>query len=321
VVARDAGADAVTVVNTIPGLLFEGTGTRLGHGNGGVSGPALLPIGVLAVRRVIERSGGMPVIGVGGVRSADDVRQYLRAGATLVGVGTAALADPPVAELVVALDVESGDAAERLLDRIPGARWVKVGSVIMGREGPSLVRRLAGRGLSVFLDLKWHDIPNTVAGAVSAARDAGVAMATVHALGGAAMMEAAARSAGGVAIVGVTVLTSHDAPGYDRAVGRTGTDLEREVVRLAREAMGAGLAGIVCSPRELPAVRDVAGRGGRLVVPGIRRAGDSAGDQARTATPGEAAALGATHLVVGRPILAAADPGGVFAELSAASGA
>lgn len=101
VVARDAGADAVTVVNTIPGLLFEGAGTRLGHGNGGVSGPALLPIGVLAVRRVIERSGGMPVIGVGGVRSADDVRQYLRAGATLVGVGTAALADPRVPERIV----------------------------------------------------------------------------------------------------------------------------------------------------------------------------------------------------------------------------
>jgi dihydroorotate dehydrogenase (NAD+) catalytic subunit len=101
VVARDAGADAVTVVNTIPGLLFEGAGTRLGHGNGGVSGPALLPIGVLAVRRVIERSGGMPVIGVGGVRSADDVRQYLQAGATLVGVGTAALADPRVPERIV----------------------------------------------------------------------------------------------------------------------------------------------------------------------------------------------------------------------------
>ncbi|HEU5050981.1 MAG TPA: orotidine 5'-phosphate decarboxylase / HUMPS family protein, partial [Gemmatimonadales bacterium] len=110
-------------------------------------------------------------------------------------------------------------------------------------------------------------------------------------------------------------------PGYDRALGRTGTDLDREVVRLAREAMGAGLAGIVCSPRELPAVREVVGAGGRLVVPGIRRAGDSAGDQARTAAPGEAAALGATHLVVGRPILTAADPGRVFAEMSADVGA
>ncbi|HEU5051194.1 MAG TPA: dihydroorotate dehydrogenase [Gemmatimonadales bacterium] len=109
VVARDAGADAVSVVNTIPGLLFEGAGTRLGHGNGGVSGPALLPIGVLAVRRVIERSGGMPVIGVGGVRSADDARQYLRAGATLVGVGTAALADPRVPERIVRDLERNGD--------------------------------------------------------------------------------------------------------------------------------------------------------------------------------------------------------------------
>jgi dihydroorotate dehydrogenase (NAD+) catalytic subunit len=101
VVARDAGADAITVVNTLPGLLYgEGT-TRLGHGNGGVSGPVLLPVGVLAVVRVLERTGGMPVIGVGGVRSAADARQYLRAGATLVGIGTAALADPRLPERVV----------------------------------------------------------------------------------------------------------------------------------------------------------------------------------------------------------------------------
>jgi dihydroorotate dehydrogenase (NAD+) catalytic subunit len=95
-VARDAGADAITVVNTIPGLLFaeHGSAPRLGNGNGGVSGPALLPVGVLAAARVVERTGGMPVIGVGGVRSADDVRQYLRVGAALVGIGTAALADP-----------------------------------------------------------------------------------------------------------------------------------------------------------------------------------------------------------------------------------
>jgi len=100
-VARDAGADAVTVVNTMPGYLYEGRESRLGHGNGGVSGPALLPVGVLAVRRVLERTDGMPVIGVGGVRTAADVRQYLAAGATLVGVGTAALADPRVPERIV----------------------------------------------------------------------------------------------------------------------------------------------------------------------------------------------------------------------------
>ncbi len=218
-------------------------------------------------------------------------------------------------EIIVALDVDSGDAAARLLDRLPDVRWVKVGSVIMGREGPALLARLRARSLSVFLDLKWHDIPNTVAGAVAAARDAGVAMATVHALGGARMMATAAEAAGDVAIVGVTVLTSHDAGGYDRAVGRSGTNLEEEVVRLAREAMSAGLAGIVCSPRELQVVRPVVGAGMRLVVPGIRRTADSAGDQVRTATPGEARAAGATHLVVGRPIIAARDPAAAFREL------
>lgn len=109
-VARDAGADAVSVVNTLPGLLFAGTGVepRLGNGNGGVSGPVLLPVGVLAVTRVVERTGGMPVIGVGGVRSADDVRQYLRAGASLVGIGTAALADPRLPERIIR-DLERGD--------------------------------------------------------------------------------------------------------------------------------------------------------------------------------------------------------------------
>lgn len=219
-----------------------------------------------------------------------------------------------MAELVVALDVESGAAAERLLDALPDATWVKVGSVLMGREGPAFLARLRARGLRIFLDLKWHDIPNTVAGAVAGARDAGVAMATVHALGGARMMEAAAAAAGELAIVGVTVLTSHDAEGYGGAVGRAGVDLEAEVVRLAHAAVTAGLAGIVCSPRELRVVREVVGPG-RLVVPGIRGPSDAAGDQVRTATPADAAAAGATHLVVGRPIIAAADPGAALAEM------
>jgi orotidine-5'-phosphate decarboxylase len=221
-----------------------------------------------------------------------------------------------MADLIVALDVESGTAAETLLDGLPEVHWVKVGSVLMGREGPALIARLRARGLSVFLDLKWHDIPNTVAGAVAAARDAGVAMATVHTLGGVRMMAAAAEAAGDVAIVGVTVLTSHDAIGYDRAVGRSGTRLEEEVVRLAGEAMAAGLAGIVCSPHELLVVGRAIGAGKRLVVPGIRGPGDATGDQVRTATPEEAVAGGATHLVVGRPIVAAADPRAAYAAIS-----
>ncbi len=214
-----------------------------------------------------------------------------------------------MAELVLALDLPSGADALRLLDRVSTLRWVKVGSVLMTREGAPLIRELVGRGLQVFLDLKWHDIPNTVRGAVAAARDQGVAMVTVHTLGGAEMMAAAAEAAGpGLGVVGVTVLTSHDAPGYARATGREAVDLEGEVARQAGHAIQAGLRGVVCSPLELPSVHRVVPEGTWVVVPGIRRAGDAAGDQARIAGPAEAVAAGATHLVVGRPILDAPDP-------------
>lgn len=213
-----------------------------------------------------------------------------------------------MAEIVVALDLPGGTEALRLLDRLPDARWVKVGPILMTREGPALLRTLIDRGHRVFLDLKWHDIPNTVAGAVAAARDLGVSMATLHTLGGPAMMEAAARvAAPELDLVGVTVLTSHDPGSYAGAVGRREVDLAAEVERQSAAAMAAGLAGVVCSPREVGRVRPVVGDG-RIVVPGIRRRGDAAGDQVRVATAAEAAAQGATHLVVGRPILLAADP-------------
>ena len=221
----------------------------------------------------------------------------------------------PRAEVIVALDLPTGAEALRLLDRLPRARWVKVGSIVMTREGPALVRELVDRGLRVFLDLKWHDIPNTVAGAVESARGMGVAMATVHCLGGAAMLEAAARAAGAeLGLVGVTVLTSHDAAGYAAALGRDGVDLEVEVERHARTALASGLRGIVCSPHETARVRAALGSAAWLVVPGIRRAGDSTGDQVRTAGPAAAVRDGATHLVVGRPILEAADPARAFDE-------
>jgi orotidine-5'-phosphate decarboxylase len=214
-----------------------------------------------------------------------------------------------MAEVIIALDLPSGSDAIRLLDRLPDARWVKVGSILMTREGPDLVRVLIDRGLRVFLDLKWHDIPNTVAEAVSSARALGVSMATVHTLGGARMMEAAAQAADGrLAIVGVTVLTSHDEASYGKAVGRREVDLGREVERQSAEAMRAGLAGIVCSPHEVARVRSLTGSQSWVVVPGIRGRADARGDQVRVATAAEAVAAGATHLVVGRPILAAADP-------------
>lgn len=224
-----------------------------------------------------------------------------------------------MAELIVALDLPTGAEALRLVDRLPDVRWVKVGSIVVTREGAPLVRELVGRGLRVFLDLKWHDIPNTVAGAVRAAAELGVAMATVHTLGGEAMLRAAADAAAeaerGPALVGVTVLTSHDRAGYGAAVGRADVALEDEVGRLADTTRRAGLTGIVCSPHEVAAMRARLGPEAWLVTPGIRRAGDARGDQTRTAGAAEAVRLGATHLVVGRPILQASDPAAAFAAL------
>ena len=226
-----------------------------------------------------------------------------------------------MAEIILALDVDSADAGRRLLDRLPELRWVKVGSVLMTREGAPLLRELRARGLEIFLDLKWHDIPNTVAGAVSAAASLGVSMATVHTLGGAAMLASAQAAAGGVGLVGVTVLTSHDATGYAAATGRPEVELRGEVARLAAAAAAAGLRGVVCSPAEVEVVRPALGAGAWIVVPGIRRAADAAGDQVRIAAPRESAARGATHHVVGRPILNAPNPAAVLAEFMAEAGA
>lgn len=213
-----------------------------------------------------------------------------------------------MAELFVALDLPDAPSAVALLDLLPDRVPVKVGSVLMTRAGSGFIRSLVANGHPVFLDLKWHDIPNTVRGAVDAALDLGVSMVTVHALGGPAMVEAAAKAAGDrMAVVAVTVLTSHDAEAFGAVIGRGTPDLSGEVVRLARLAMGAGASGVVCSAAELAAVVPVVGKG-RVVVPGIRRAEDALGDQARVATPEAALAAGATDLVVGRPIVSADDP-------------
>ena len=209
-----------------------------------------------------------------------------------------------MAEVILALDLPRGADALHLLDRLPRLRWVKVGSVLMTREGAPLITALRDRGLEIFLDLKWHDIPNTVAGAVAAAADLGVSMATVHALGGRKMMEAAVQAAAGsMRLVGVTVLTSHDDTTFGEVLGRGGIKASDEVTRLARTARDAGLDGVVCSPLEIRTVRETLGRDALVVVPGIRRAGDTAGDQQRTASPEAAIAAGASHLVVGRPVL------------------
>jgi orotidine-5'-phosphate decarboxylase len=218
-------------------------------------------------------------------------------------------------EVILALDVPRSADVHRLLDKLPELRWAKVGPILMTREGPSLVRALVERGLKVFLDLKWHDIPSTVAGAVTAAREIGVTMATVHTLGGTKMLEAAAVAAGNdLALIGVTVLTSHDPAGYGKAVGRSEIDLAREVERQAVAAAEAGLRGVVCSPQEVSLLRQRLGPDPYIVVPGIRRGSDPRADQVRVATAKDAADDGATHLVVGRPVLQAPDPAAAFED-------
>jgi orotidine-5'-phosphate decarboxylase len=220
-----------------------------------------------------------------------------------------------VAEVILALDVPRRDDALRLLDQLPELHWVKLGPILMTREGPTLIRELSGRGLQIFLDLKWHDIPNTVAGAVTAAREIGVAMATVHTLGGKAMLEAAAAAAGGeLALVGVTVLTSHDPASYALATGRAEVDLMQEVERQALVAVEAGLRGVVCSPHEVSLLHSRLGPERYIVVPGIRRRSDPSADQVRVSTAEDTVRDGATHLVVGRPVIQASNPAAALGE-------
>jgi len=215
-----------------------------------------------------------------------------------------------MAELVVALDVPGARAALALVDRLGDAvRWYKIGPVLHTADGPAVVRALRERGRQVFLDLKWHDIPSTVAGAVQAAVESGIGLATVHLAGGGRMLEAAARArAGGLRLVGVGVLTSLDADAYGIVVGRAVGDLVAEQQRLVRIGVAAGLDGYVTAAPEARAVRAAAGAGAVIVVPGVRRAAGAAGDQVRTATPREAVEAGADYLVVGRPVAGAADP-------------
>jgi len=234
--------------------------------------------------------------------------------ATLIGVELGvAHADPDAYDEGV--DESHVDRCRRALAaRLPGLRWAKLGPALYVREGPALVREFAARGVRVFLDMKWHDIPTSVARAVDAARDLGVGMATVHCLGGEAMLMAAGAAArgSGLQLVGVTVLTSHDAAGLGQVLGRGVPDLGAEAVRLAKGAVAAGLRGVVASGQELALLRAALGADPWLVVAGVRLPGDAAGDQARTVTPTDGARLGASHLVAGRSITAAPDAVAVY---------
>ncbi len=222
-----------------------------------------------------------------------------------------------MAELIVAFDLPNGREALALASRLRGLRWAKIGPVLYVREGPALVKEFAQRGIRVFLDLKWHDIPNIVAGAVTAARELGVAMTTIHCLGGRGMLAAAAQAAAGsdLALVGVTVLTSHDAGELEGILGRGVPDVGFEAERLGRTARQAGLRGVVTSGQEVGLLREALGPDPWIVVPGIRAPGEASGDQIRTIEPADAVRRGATHLVVGRPITAARDPVAAYQRL------
>lgn len=219
-----------------------------------------------------------------------------------------------MAEVIVALDQPTGREALALVDRLPGLRWAKVGATLFVREGPPLVQVLRERGVDVFLDLKWHDIPSQVAGAVRAAAALDVRLATVHALGGIEMMRAAKEAAGAIRLVAVTVLTSHGPDEFGRILGREASP-GREALRLAGLVRDAGLDGVVTSPLEAAGLRAALRSDSWIVVPGIRPADAAADDQRRTARAREAVAAGATHLVVGRPISGASDPRSVYQQL------
>lgn len=218
--------------------------------------------------------------------------------------------------IFVALDVPSAEQALQLVRTLGSAvAGFKIGKELFVSAGPELVRAIRGSGAQVFLDLKFHDIPNTVAKAVAAATRLDVQMMTLHACGGLEMMRAAETSAQETAkslnrpapvVLGVTVLTSMSTPELQQ-VG-VGGDVARQVERLAALGVQAGLRGFVCSPLELTMLRQVLPESTALVTPGIRGAGDAAGDQKRTLSAKEAMDAGATWLVIGRPIYASPDP-------------
>lgn len=217
-------------------------------------------------------------------------------------------------KIIVALDVPNRTEAARVLDDLAGAAvWCKIGMQLFTSEGPAIVAEARERGFRVFLDLKFHDIPNTVASGVKSAAALGVDMLTIHLCGGPEMIRGAVAAAPGLCVLGVTVLTSSTA----ETLAAVGIPHEPAawVPQLAAVGAKNGIGGIVCSPLEIAAVRAAVGPSVKIVTPGVRPAGADLGDQKRVLTPAAAVAAGADYLVIGRPILAAPDRRAAFAAI------
>ncbi len=228
-------------------------------------------------------------------------------------------------ELILALDVPTREDAAPILRHLRGRlKWVKIGLQMFTAYGPNYVREVAGMGFDIFLDLKLHDIPNTVAKAVESLGPLPIRMLTLHTSGGGEMMRAAVaaqqKTNPKLLLLGVTVLTSMDAAGLAET-GVTAAPAD-QVASLGKLAAGSGIRGIVCSPQEVALLRKTLPADMQLVTPGIRPADGAAGDQKRIMTPADAARAGSTHIVVGRPILQAPDPAAaaqaILEELSGA---
>ncbi|MEE9494087.1 MAG: orotidine-5'-phosphate decarboxylase [Gammaproteobacteria bacterium] len=229
-------------------------------------------------------------------------------------------ASKPAAPVIVALDYASANQALAFVDRVsPQSCQLKIGKELFTREGPELVKKVIERGFRVFLDLKFHDIPNTVARACAAAADLGVWMINVHASGGTVMMEAARKELEQFGddrprLIAVTVLTSMD----ERQLHQVGVSgqVDEQVNRLAALTANAGLDGVVCSSLEVAGLRQARGDNFLLVTPGIRPQGAAEDDQSRIMTPADAMAAGSDYLVIGRPITQAENPAEVLAEIN-----
>ena len=229
-------------------------------------------------------------------------------------------------EVIVALDYHDAAHAMQMVDCLRGeCRFFKVGHELFTASGPRMVERILATGSDVFLDLKFHDIPNTVRGGVRSAASLGARLVTVHGVGGRAMIEAAvegagdgsAGSAGACGVLAVTVLTSLTPAALAEGWGREAADVATEVVRLAGVAAAAGAHGVVCGGGEAPLIRDRFGDSLATLVPGIRPAGTATHDQARVVTPEAAAAAGARYLVIGRAVTGAEDPVRAMASINA----